>query len=196
MENISSELKEKEFQKFNELKSAGKDITAELFLECLAFPLWLRSESVRIVGNHCREDFIMFFAVALNDRSGYVVAEAAQALAKINSDKALEILSDMFFSSVIERPDHIANAISQFGERGFDVLLKGTKSVSPNVRYYSAFLLGSTGFESAMPVLKKIEQEDNEKTTFGGLVSTGARKGLKTLNRILERGCDNETSKV
>ena len=37
-----------------------------------------------------------------------------------------------------------------------------------------------------------MEKEDNEKTTFGGLVSTGARKGFKTLNRILERNSKTE----
>ncbi len=197
MENISSEekkVREKDFQKFEKLKSIGKNITAEFFFECLSSPVWLRSESVRIVGDYCKEDFVWIFGMALNDRSDHVVEEAAQALAKINSDTALEILSDIFFSNIIERPHHIANAISQFGQRGFDVLLKGTKNDSPNIRYYSAFLLGSTGFESTKSILEKVETEDNEKTTFGGLVSTGARKGLKTLNRILERNSKTENT--
>ena len=195
MKNLDIEeakVREKGFQIIEKLESAGKEITAEMFLEFLSHPTFYRSDVVRIVSDYCREDFVWIFGVALNDCSDHVVEEAAQALANINSDTALEILSDMFFSHAIERPHHIANAISQFGQRGFDVLLKGTKSKFPNTRYYSAYLLGSTGFESAKSILEKIEQEDNEKATFGGLVSTGARKGLKTLNRMLERNSKGE----
>ena len=197
MKNLDIEeakVREKGFQIIEKLESAGKEITAEMFLEFLSHPTFYRSDVVRIVSDYCREDFVWIFGVALNDRSEYVVQEAAQALAKINSDTALEILSDTFFSNVIERSHHIANAISQFGQRGFDVLLKGTKSTSPNTRYYSTFLLGSTGFESAKSILEKMEKEDSEKTTFGGSVSTGARKGLKTLNKMLERNYKAEDS--
>lgn len=195
MENLDIEeikVREKGFQILEKLESAGKEITAELFLEFLSHPSFYRSDVVRIVGNYRREDFVWIFGVALNDRSEYVRREAAQALAKINSDSALEILGDAFFSNVIERPDYIANAISEFGQRGFDFLLKGTKSKSPNIRYYSARFLGSTGFEAAKIVLEKMEKEDNEKTSFGGLVSTAARKSLKTYNKILERNSKTE----
>lgn len=106
---------------------------------------------------------VRIFGVALNDRSEYVVREAARALAKINSDTALEILSDMFFSNPIERPHHIACAIAEFGQRGFEVLLKGTKSKSPNIRYYPARFLGSTGFEAAKSVLEKMEKKITKK---------------------------------
>ena len=128
--------------------------------------------------------------MALNDRCDYVIQEAAQSLAKINTDEALETLSNAFFEGSIERPHHIANAISQFGQRGFEVLLKGTKNTSPNIRYYSAKLLGSTGIESAMIILEEIANKDDEKTTFTALVSSGARKGIKTLSKILAKKTD------
>lgn len=197
MKNLDVEeikVREKGFEILEELESVEEEITAELFIEFLSHPSFYRSDVVRIVGNYCREDFVWIFGVALNDRSEHVRREAAQALGKINSDTALEILSDAFFSKVIERPDYIANAISEFGQRGFDILMKGTKSPSPNIRYYSARFLGSTGFESAKSVLEKMEKEDNEKTSFGGLVSTAARKSLKTYNKILERESKTENS--
>lgn len=198
MKNLNPErqkVREFGFQKLEELKSAGKNVSVELFLECLANPYqFIRIEAIRIVKDYAREDFIMIFGTGLSDKCDYVVDEASQALAKINSDKALEVLSNHFFDGIIERPHHIVNAISEFGQRGFDILLKGTKSESPNIRYYSARYLGSTGFESAKSVLEKMEKEDNAKTSFGGLVSTAARKALKTYNKIMERNSKTENS--
>jgi HEAT repeat protein len=175
------------FRKLEELSAFGNQVSAELLLECLAQPYgFIRSEAVSRVRDYGRKDFTLIFGMALNDKFEFVVQDAAQALANISTDEALEILSNAFFEGEIERPHHIANAISQFGERGFDVLLRGTKSSSPNIRYYSARFLGSTKFESAIPILEDIANKDNEKTSFTALVSSGARKGLKTLLKNLE----------
>lgn len=188
MDTEKQKINELGFQKLEELTSAGKEVSTKLFLECLAHPYqWIRLEAIRRVNNYGRNDFLWLFAVALNDKYDGVIDEASQALAKINSDDALEILSSALFADTIERPHHIANAISQFGERGYEVLLRGTKNNSPNIRYYSAKLLGSTGFESARSILEEIMNNDNEKTTFGGLVSTAARQGLKTLTKMMAR---------
>lgn len=174
------------YEKLNKISSLGTQISVEFFLECFANPFQeIRSETIRRVSDFGRQDLTWIFAVALNDKSDFVVAEASQALAKINTDEALCLLSEAFFNSSIERPHHLANAISQFGKRGFDVLLEGTKDTSPNIRYYSAKLLGSTGFESAKVILEEMAENDNEKTSFSGLVSTAARKGLKTLLKKL-----------
>ena len=190
--NIEKPLKELSYQKLEALNSFENQVSIEFFQELLSNPYqFIRIEAIRRVRDYARQDFIRLFGIALNDRCDSVVEEAAQALAKINTDAALEILSNAFFHNVIERPHHIANAISQFGQRGFEVLLKGTKSTSPNIRYYSAKLLGSTNFEAAKIILEDMEKNDNEKTTFGGLVSTAARKGLKTLSKKL----DAESSK-
>ena len=72
MKNLDIEeakIREKGFQILENLESAGKEITAELFLEFLSHPSFYRSDVVRIVGNYCREDFVWIFGVALNDRS-------------------------------------------------------------------------------------------------------------------------------
>ena len=178
--------REAAFRKLEELSASGNRVSAELLLECLAQPYgFIRSEAIRHVRDFGRKDFTLIFGIALNDKFEFVVQDAAQALANINTDEALEILSNAFFEGEIERPHHIANAISQFGERGFDVLLKGTKSSSPNIRYYSARFLGSTGFESVIAILEEITENDHEKTSFTALVSSGARKGLKTLLKNL-----------
>ena len=128
----------------------------------------------------------------MNDKCDSVVDEAAQALAKLNTDQALEILKNVLFQGTIERPHHIANAISQFGKKGFEVLMTGTNNLSPNIRYYSAKLLGSTGFEEAKSVLEEMEKHDHEKTSFSGLVSTAARKGLKILAKKLDGKNSND----
>lgn len=198
MDNLRPEqrkVREFGFQKLNELESAGKDVSVELLLECLANPYqYIRILAVEAVKDFEREDFTIIYGIALNDKCEFVVREAAEALVKINSDKAIEVLSNAFFEGVTERPHHIANAIAEFGQRGFEVLLKGTKSKSPNIRYYSARFLGSMDFESAKEILEKMEREDNEKTSFGGLVSAAARKSLKTYYKMLERKSKTENS--
>lgn len=172
------------FQNLEKLNSEGKDASEETFLRCLAHPYqFIRIEAIRYVANDRIENFTPYFALALNDECDYVIEEAAYALSKLGSNEALEILSIVFFEDRIKRPSYIANAISEFGERGFEVLKEGAKSSSPNIRYFSARGLGSTGLDSAKSILEKLV-EDGEKTTFGGLVSTAARKGLKTLNKI------------
>ena len=187
------EIRDTGFQKLEALKSAGNQISLELFLECLTHPYqWIRIEAVSIVGNYRNEDFTLIFGMALNDRCSSVVGESAQALAKINSEKALEILSNIFFEDVIERLDHIANAISAFGEKGNDVFLKGIRSISPNIRYYSAKFIDSRGNESINQILAEMALNDNEKTTFGGLVSTTARRRLKVLTRQKTERSDSD----
>ena len=188
MDSEKQKIDEMGFRKLEELTSVGKEVTAELLLESLAHPYqWIRLEAISRVSNYCQNDFTWIFGVALNDKYDGVVDEAAQALAKINSDEALKILSNAFFAGTIERPHHIANAISKFGQRGNEVLSKGIKSSSPNIRYYSARFFGLEDDEEAKRILEEMELNDNAKTTFSGLVSTAARKRLKTLAKIEER---------
>lgn len=173
------------FQKLEKLTSLKSRVPAQLLIECLAHPYqFIRIAAVEQAGKYCRKDFTRIFAVALNDRCDYVVQAAAEALAKINTDEALEILGNAFFEDVIERPHHIADAIAQFGIKGFDVLSKAAQSSSPNLRYYAAKGLGATGLEPARAMLEEMEKNDNAKTSFSGAVSTAARKALKSLTSI------------
>lgn len=166
------------------LSAEEKEVSTEFFLKCLAHPYqYIRMEAIRRVADFHKKEFTLIFGVSLNDRCDYVVEEAAKALAKINSDEALEILSNAFFEDVIERPHHIANAISEFGERGFAILSKGLKNSSSNIRYYSAKFFGSKDDESSLRILKEVAENDHEKTSFGGLVSTSANRRIKVLTR-------------
>jgi HEAT repeat protein len=125
-------------------------------------------------------------AMALNDRSERVTAEAAHALANIGTPEALEALRCAFVEDVVERPNYLANAIALFGKDGFAVLARCAQSSSPTLRYFAARGLGSTGLPEAAPILEQL-QSDLEKTPFGGAVATAARAGLKTLRRMLAR---------
>lgn len=172
-------------QDLETLNSCGNEVSIEILQKCLSHPYqFIRIIAIESVSDYCRKDFIPIFAIALNDRCEYVVEESAKALAKINTDEALEILSAAFFEDEIERPQHLAMAISQFGERGFAVLVQGTKTSSSNIRYYSAKLLGSIGLKSAREILEELINTDNEKTSFNSTVSSGARKGFKSLSKI------------
>jgi hypothetical protein len=181
-------LREIEYKQLEELALSGKNVSKQLFLKCLAHPFqYIRIEAIRCVSGYCREDFTWIFAIALNDKCDFVVGEAANALAKIDSDETLEILKDAFFEGVIERPHHLADAISAFGEKGQKVLLSGIENTSPNVRYYSAKFLGSSEDSKILNLLEEIALNDNEKTSFGGLVSTAARRRLKVLTKKLKK---------
>ncbi len=173
------------FNLLERLSLEGETVSSEFLLKCLSHPnQFIRAETIREISDYKRHDLTWFFGLSLNDRCHYVVEEASQALAKINSDEALEILSNLLFENIVEKPNGIAHAISQFGKRGYEVLLKGIKNESPNIRYFSAKYLGLTGVESAKEILEEIMLNDIEKTSFGGLVSTAAKKGLKILSKL------------
>lgn len=183
--DIKLENRQKGFIKLNELLLAEENASIELFVECLSHPYqFIRMEAIRYMAEYKLKKFTRFFAMALNDECDYVVQEASEALGKLNTDEALEILFVALFEDRIERPHHIASAIATFGERGFEVLEDGIKSSSANIRYFSTRGLGSTGMNAAIPILESLMEKDKEKTTFGAMVSTAAKKGLKTLVRV------------
>jgi HEAT repeat protein len=127
---------------------------------------------------------VTLLAAALNDRCEYVAAAAAEALANIGTPRALEALRCSFFEDQVARPHCLSNAIARFGKEGFDTLARCTSSESATLRYYAARGLGSTGAEEAVPILERLAGYDMGKTSFGGLVATAAKHGLKTLKRL------------
>ena len=54
----------------------------------------------------------------------------------------------------------------------------------PDVRYWAAVALGSTGDERAAPTLQRLLDEDRGVTVFDGYVNVAAKKALRTLRRI------------
>jgi hypothetical protein len=74
------------------------------------------------------------------------------------------------------------------GDRGYETLVQALSHSSPTLRYYAAYGLGQTLRQEVAPVLEQVMATDHAKTKFGGLVSTGARKGLRILARARARG--------
>ena len=126
---------------------------------------------------------IPLLASLLNDRSEYVAESAANGLAAIGGQPALRILADQLTGCDLERPHFLANAIASFGADGASVLSRCAKHASPNVRYYAARGLGSTGRPEVEALLLAL-QKDQATTSFGGKVATGAKEGLRTLKRL------------
>jgi HEAT repeat protein len=143
-----------------------------------------RIEAAQLLRGRRSEKAFTLLRLALNDRSEYVAAEAAESLARIGTSKALECLRMAFAEDVVDRPHYLANAIAQFGQPGFDLLARYTSSESATLRYFAARGLGSTGMPEAIPILERVANQDTGKTRFGGQVATGAKDGLKTLRRM------------
>lgn len=131
---------------------------------------------------------INIVAMLLNDNFDPVIEAAANALKNIGGDECIQILHLALKSSQSERPNFVSNALAQMGSNGYKALCECVYSKNPNIRYYAARGLGSSGNEDAKAILEKIVVNDHEKTTFGGMVSTAAKKGLKTLSRGYSNG--------
>ncbi len=164
--------------------SSDIEESRKIYEELLSHPFQhFRIASAEALGNIKSAKSIYPLSFSLNDRCPYVYEESALALAKINTKKSLEILKQAFFEDELDRPHHLANAISLFGNDGFNILKNALESNSATLRYYAARGLGSTGQEKARDLLENL-LNDQEKTKFGGSVATAAKKGLKTLDRI------------
>jgi hypothetical protein len=163
----------------------GLDTIIELE-RLLAYPYqWIRIRAAELLGQLKAQSAAPLLAMALNDRCEHVASAAAAALVNIATPQALEVLRCAFLEDQVERPHYLANAIAMFGEEGFTILSRVTTSQSPTLRYYAARGLGSSGIADAMPILQRLAELDMEKTPFGGLVATSAKKGLRALRRML-----------
>lgn len=140
--------------------------------------------AVEILGRYGRDSEVAFLAIALNDRVEFVASHAAQGLANVNTDAALVTLCRQFEADLVERPHYLSHAIAQFGGRGLEALIRYAGSPSPTLRYFASRGLGETGAAAALPILEQIADSDSEVTSFGALVSTGAKKGLSTWHKI------------
>ena len=145
---------------------------------------WFRIEAAEKLGVLRATQSVPLLSAALNDRCEFVAAAAAEALAQIGTADTLEVLRCSFEDDQVERPHYLANAISKFGENGFEVLARCASSESATIRYFAAKGLGATGMRKALPILEALREHDLEKTVFGGSVSTAAKEGIKTLRRV------------
>ena len=140
----------------------------EEFWTYLAHPDgFIRGFTIEHLSAVATEKSISYLSLLLNDNFDFVVKEATELLQKIGTEWCIEILYRALRSSQIERPTFFANALAHLGAPGFD----------------AARGLGSSKNIAAKQVLEGLIESDHEKTSFGGMVSTAAKKGLKILMR-------------
>ena len=113
----------------------------------------------------------------------------SEALLEIGGQASMQVLVDEAESraGTNMRLSFVVNALSQFGTEAEPILRQWSSSTTPDLRYWAARGLGSGGFSSAREILESLS-EDEERTSFGPLVRTGAKKGLKLLDRHSQTG--------
>ncbi|MFZ6800537.1 HEAT repeat domain-containing protein [Undibacterium sp. Di24W] len=144
---------------------------------------YVRVLAIEKLNRFASQQSIKLAAILINDNNEHVVEAASNLLSHIGGAESVAILFRALKSTQLERPCFIANALAQMGEAGFNSLKQCVLSENPNVRYYAARGIGSSNFNEASEILEHLVLTDHEKTTFDGLVSTAARKALKTLDR-------------
>ncbi|GGQ79077.1 HEAT repeat domain-containing protein [Couchioplanes azureus] len=121
----------------------------------------------------------------LDDGAEFVRAAASDALADIGGREALEHLWSALRSRR-RRAGYLAAALARFGPGVLDRLVQAAQDPDPDMRYWAARALGSTGADRAGAVLTDLAAGDHARTTSGAAVSTAAKRGLKTLRRLQE----------
>jgi HEAT repeats/PBS lyase HEAT-like repeat len=109
---------------------------------------------------------------------------AAEALATIGSDSALEALWAAFDHRAFPRIGYVASALAIFTPEVIPRLLAATESPDPDTRYWAVVALGSTGDERVVPTLERLMEHDKGVTVFDGWVGVAAKKALRTQRRI------------
>lgn len=109
---------------------------------------------------------------------------AADALAAIGGDAALAALWAAFEHRGYPRIGYLASALSKFAPEVLPRLLAAAEDDDPDLRYWAAVALGSTGDESVVPTLERLMAQDKGQTVFDGWVSVAAKKALRTQRRI------------
>jgi HEAT repeat protein len=154
-------------------------------LALLDHPQWMvREQAIIALGQIGDESVVPALAPFLQDRADWARQRAADALAKIGGDAALAALWDELEHRRFYRIGYIASALALFSPEIIPRLREAAGSDDPDIRYWAAVALGSTGDEQAAPTLERMMAEDSGSTVFDGQVSVAAKKGLRTLRRI------------
>jgi HEAT repeat protein len=154
-------------------------------LTLLDHPQWIaREQAVIGLGELGDESVVAALAPLMRDPAEWMRQRAAEALSRIGGDAALAALWDEFEHRRFPRIGYIASALAGFSPEVIPRLCEAATSDDPNKRYWSAVALGSTGDDRALPTLERLMTEDMGATVFDGLVSTAAKKGLRTLRRL------------
>jgi HEAT repeat protein len=123
----------------------------------------------------------------LEDSLQFVRAAAAHALADVGGAESLQHLWAALDTQRSGRVGYLAAAIARLSPAVFDRLARASRHPDPDMRYWIARALGSTGDERAAGVLATLIAQDKGLTTWGARVATAAKAGLKTLRRVEDR---------
>lgn len=146
---------------------------------------WMgREEAVRALGRIGDESAVPALVPLLWSEPEWMRERAADALAAIGGDAALGALWEAFEHRGYTRIGYIASALAKFAPDVIPRLLAAADDEDPDLRYWAAVALGSTGDESVVPTLERLMAQDKGQTVFDGWVSVAAKKGLRTQRRI------------
>ncbi|MFG3579030.1 HEAT repeat domain-containing protein [Micromonospora chersina] len=174
----------------------GIDAAGPLLIDLLAHPDGLAREAAcQALGQLGDEAAIAPLAARLDDPAEFVRAAAGAALAEIGGQRALASLWGAFESRSYPRLGYVAAALAQFGPLVFDRLVQATRHDDPEMRFWAARALGSTGDPRASATLTRLVAEDDGVTRTGAHVRTAARTALKTLRRTGHRTSRDEETR-
>jgi HEAT repeat protein len=154
-------------------------------LALLDHPQWMaREQAVIGLGVLGDQSVVPVLAPLLRDPADWMRQRTAEALSEIGGDAALAALWDGFEHRRFPRIGYIASALALFTPDILPRLYEAAADPDPNVRYWAAVALGSTGDEGVAPTLQRLMDEDRGVTVFDGHVNVAAKKALRTLRRI------------
>ncbi len=154
-------------------------------LALLDSPQWIAREQA-VIGLGALGDASVVPALAplLVDPAEWMRQRAADALSEIGGDAALAVLWDGLEHRRFARIGYIASALPRFAPAILPRLFEAAANDDPNIRYWAAVALGSTGDDRAVPTLQRLMGNDRGVTVFDGYVNVAAKKALRTLRRI------------
>ena len=178
---------------------AAMDIRAAVpqLVTLLNHPQWIvRGETVTALGRLGDASVVPALRPLLGDEADWMRQRAADALARIGGDAALDALWYEFEHRRFPRIGYLASTLALFTPEVLPRLLAAAESPDPDQRYWAAVALGSTGDERAIPVLERLMADDRGTTVFDGQVRAGAKKALRTLRRIQTAIVDRESAEA
>ncbi len=166
---------------------AAMDIRAAVpqLVTLLDHPQWIvRAESVTALGLLGDASVVPALRPLLGDEADWMRQRAADALARIGGDAAMEALWHEFEHRRFPRIGYLASTLALFAPEVVPRLLAAADSPDPDQRYWAAVALGSTGDDRVKPTLERLMAADRGVTVFDGEVRVAAKKALRTLRRI------------
>jgi hypothetical protein len=154
-------------------------------VELLDHPQWIAREQALLgLGALGDPSVVDALAPLLGHREPFMRENAADALSRIGGDAALAVLWDELEHRRFTRIGYIASALALFAPEVTPRLIEAAGHADPDIRYWAAVALGSTGDEAAVSTLDALVAGDRGSTVFDGRVDVAAKKGLRTLRRI------------